>query len=58
MSAVFRFFLLLALGSWALAGQLMGMESRESVEATPVPEPSILILGGLFGVFFLFWRKK
>jgi len=29
-----------------------------SVDAASIPEPSVALLGGLCGIFFLLWRKK
>jgi ABC-type multidrug transport system permease subunit len=30
----------------------------ESTDAASIPEPSVALLGGLCGIFFLLWRKK
>ncbi|YCM42092.1 hypothetical protein V2O64_12345 [Verrucomicrobiaceae bacterium 227] len=42
--------------SVGLSGTLRAAE--ESTKASSVPEPSIALLGGLCGIFFLLWRKK
>ncbi|MGC6465487.1 MAG: hypothetical protein ACON38_14480 [Akkermansiaceae bacterium] len=32
--------------------------AEESGETSSIPEPSVAMLGGLCGIFFLLWRKK
>ena len=51
-----RFVSLLSLTYGCLVGLAMGAE--ESVDPVAVPEPSALVLGGLCGLLFLFWRSK
>lgn len=42
--------------SLGLATSLSAAE--ESANTAAIPEPSIALLGGLCGIFFLLWRKK
>jgi hypothetical protein len=42
--------------SLGLAGSLCAAE--EAAKAVSIPEPSMALLGGLCGIFFLLWRKK
>ena len=48
---------------WLVLGSMAALinplyAAQEAVDAAPVPEPSVAVLGGLCGILFLFWRRK
>lgn len=45
-----------AAGLLVLSGTAWGAE--DAAEVSAVPEPSALLLAGLCGLLFLFWRRK
>jgi hypothetical protein len=51
-----NFFSRFLIANVALSASLLAADGQSVSSA--VPEPSIAMLAGLFGIFFLFWRKK
>lgn len=51
-----RYFLLLTFSFLAMAGRALADDAAG--ETAAVPEPSAMLIGGLCGILFLFWRSK